>query len=105
MEPPGGIHHRRALHAGLAGPMLEVGAGNGLTFANYSPVVTDALAVAPEPYPRALARAAAAQARGCMRQPLISAALALHAHPDSPEGGAIQWPGRPCRPTRPGGRR
>jgi hypothetical protein len=46
--------------------MLEVGAGNGLTFANYSPVVTDALAVAPEPYPRALARTAAAQARGCM---------------------------------------
>jgi hypothetical protein len=60
MEPQGGIHHRRALHAGLAGPMLEVGAGNGFTFANYSPVVTDTLAVAPEPYPRALARAAAA---------------------------------------------
>jgi hypothetical protein len=44
---------------GLAGRVLEVGADNGLTFANYSPALTDVLAVAPEPYLHA-------QARGCM---------------------------------------
>jgi hypothetical protein len=56
--------------------VLEVGADNGLSFANYSPVLTDVHAVAPEPYLHALARVAA-QARDCMGQPLISAALAL----------------------------
>jgi hypothetical protein len=45
--------------------VLEVGADNGLTFANYSPALTDVLAVAPEPYLHALSRVAA-QARGCM---------------------------------------
>ena len=56
--------------------MLQVGADNGLSFANYSPALIDVLAVAPEPYLHALARVAA-QARDCMGQPLISAALAL----------------------------
>lgn len=73
--------------------MLEVGADNGLTFANYSPAVTDVLPVEPEPYLYVLARVAAVRALGCMGQPLISAAPALDARPIArrvaPSGGLV----------------
>jgi SAM-dependent methyltransferase len=62
MDAQGALEHRRALLAGLAGRVLEVGAGNGLNFAHYPPAVTEVLAVEPEPYLRGLAQAAAGQA-------------------------------------------
>jgi SAM-dependent methyltransferase len=45
MDAQGALEHRRALLAGLAGRVLEVGAGNGLNFAHYPPAVTELLAV------------------------------------------------------------
>jgi ubiquinone/menaquinone biosynthesis C-methylase UbiE len=62
MDAQGAVDHRRALLAGLAGRILEVGAGNGLNFAHYPPAVTEVLAVEPEPYLRGLAQVAAGQA-------------------------------------------
>lgn len=62
MDAQGAAEHRRVLLAGLAGRVLEVGAGNGLNFAHYPPTVTEVLAVEPEPYLRAVAQAAAGQA-------------------------------------------
>jgi hypothetical protein len=49
MDAQGAAEHRRALRAGLAGRVLEVGAGNGLNFPHYPPAVTEVLAVEPEP--------------------------------------------------------
>jgi ubiquinone/menaquinone biosynthesis C-methylase UbiE len=54
--------HRRRLLAGLAGQVLEVGAGNGLNFPHYPATVTEVLAIEPEPHLRQLALAAARQA-------------------------------------------
>jgi ubiquinone/menaquinone biosynthesis C-methylase UbiE len=54
--------HRQRLLAGLAGRVLEVGAGNGLNFPYYPATVTEVLAIEPEPYLRRLALAAAQQA-------------------------------------------
>jgi ubiquinone/menaquinone biosynthesis C-methylase UbiE len=51
----GGAAHRRKLLAGLAGEVLEVGAGSGVTFAHYPPAVRHVLAIEPEPNLRALA--------------------------------------------------
>ena len=62
MDAQGALEHRRALLAGLAGRVLEVGAGNGLNFAHYPPAVTELIAVEPEPYLRVLAETAAQQA-------------------------------------------
>jgi ubiquinone/menaquinone biosynthesis C-methylase UbiE len=62
MDAQGALEHRRVLLAGLAGRVLEVGAGNGLNFAHYPPAVTEVLAVEPEPYLRGLAQVAAGQA-------------------------------------------
>lgn len=50
---------RRELVAGLAGVVVEVGCGNGLTFAHYPPTVTRVVAVEPEPRLRAAAERAA----------------------------------------------
>jgi ubiquinone/menaquinone biosynthesis C-methylase UbiE len=61
IEPQAGPR-RRELLAGLAGSVLEVGAGNGLNFAHYPPTVTEVLAVEPEPFLRELAQAAADRA-------------------------------------------
>jgi len=55
-------YRRRAL-AGLAGSVIEVGAGNGLNFRHYPPEVTTVLAVEPAPYLRSVASQKAAQAR------------------------------------------
>jgi ubiquinone/menaquinone biosynthesis C-methylase UbiE len=62
MDAQGAVEHRRALLSGLAGRVLEVGAGNGLNFAHFPPAVTEVLAVEPEPYLRALAETAAQRA-------------------------------------------
>ncbi len=59
MDRAGGAEHRHALVAGLRGRVIEVGAGNGRTFAHYPPQVTEVVAVEPEPRLRAAALAAA----------------------------------------------
>lgn len=53
--------HRRALLAGLAGEVVEIGAGTGLNFGYYPPEVTRVVAVEPEPLLRAAATKAAAR--------------------------------------------
>jgi ubiquinone/menaquinone biosynthesis C-methylase UbiE len=59
---PSGDEHRREVLAGLAGRVIEVGAGNGLNFRHYPASVTAVVAVEPEPYLRARALEAAATA-------------------------------------------
>jgi ubiquinone/menaquinone biosynthesis C-methylase UbiE len=51
--------HRDRLLAGLAGEVVEVGAGNGLNFPHYPRTVNRVVAVEPEPDLRALAERAA----------------------------------------------
>ena len=53
---------RDELLAGVAGRVLEVGAGNGLNFRHYPPAVTEVVAVEPEPHLRTLAEEAAESA-------------------------------------------
>jgi ubiquinone/menaquinone biosynthesis C-methylase UbiE len=62
MEGAGVGAHRRELLAGLAGQVIEVGAGNGLNFGYYPATVTSVLAVEPEPHMRVLAAQRAQQA-------------------------------------------
>ena len=52
--------HRRELLEGLSGRVIEVGAGNGINFANYPTTVTEVVAVEPEAYLRNKATEAAA---------------------------------------------
>jgi SAM-dependent methyltransferase len=61
-EGLGVTDHRRELLEGLAGRVVEVGAGNGLNFARYPTDVTEVVAVEPEPYLRGLAARAAERA-------------------------------------------
>lgn len=58
-EAKGAAAHREEMLAGLAGRVVEVGAGNGLNFAHYPATVTEVVAVEPEAHLRKLARAAA----------------------------------------------
>jgi len=58
--------HRRELLAGLSGRVIEVGAGNGINFANYPREVTEVVAVEPEAY----LRETAAQAAGAAPVPV-----------------------------------
>jgi SAM-dependent methyltransferase len=53
---------RTQLLDGLAGSVLEVGAGNGLNFAHYPAAVTEVVAVEPEPHLREHAARAALEA-------------------------------------------
>ena len=62
MERAGYGERRDQLLAGLAGRVIEVGAGNGMNFAHYPPEVTRVVAVEPEPRLRVLAEAEAAKA-------------------------------------------
>ena len=55
LDRDGAAEHRRRLLAGLAGSVVEVGAGNGLNFAYYPPEVTAVLAVEPEGHLRKIA--------------------------------------------------
>ena len=59
LEAKGGGAHRDEALAGLAGRVIEVGAGTGLNFAHYPDSVTEVIAVEPEPYLRAKAEQAA----------------------------------------------
>jgi len=61
-ERKGGAERRRQLLAGLAGRVVEVGAGSGVSFAHYPSAVTELIAVEPEPRLRELARRAAESA-------------------------------------------
>jgi ubiquinone/menaquinone biosynthesis C-methylase UbiE len=58
-EERGQAELRRELLAGLAGGVVEVGAGNGLNFSQYPASVRLLVAVEPEPYLRARAAEAA----------------------------------------------
>jgi ubiquinone/menaquinone biosynthesis C-methylase UbiE len=62
VDAKGGAEHRRELLAGLAGRVLELGAGNGLNFPYYPASVTEVVAVEPEAYLRERAREAATPA-------------------------------------------
>ena len=62
MNRRGGAEHRRRLLAGLLGSVIEVGAGEGSSFALYPAAVTDVLAVEPDDYLRSLAEVQAASA-------------------------------------------
>lgn len=62
LDARGGVAHRRQLLAGLAGRVIEVGAGDGRNFAHYPSTVSDVIAVEPEPHLRERARAAADRA-------------------------------------------
>ena len=59
LEAGGIAGHREDLLAGLAGEVIDVGAGTGPSFGHYPAAVTQVLAVEPEPRLRALAAAAA----------------------------------------------
>lgn len=62
LERRGVAEHRRELLAGARGTVVEVGAGNGLTFAHYPPEVGGVTAVEPDDVMRAAAVRAAASA-------------------------------------------
>ncbi|MFE0702326.1 class I SAM-dependent methyltransferase [Streptomyces sp. NPDC058872] len=62
-EARGGVAALRAeLLTGLAGRVVEIGAGNGLNFAHYPAAVTEVVAVEPEPRLRRLAEEAGRRA-------------------------------------------
>jgi ubiquinone/menaquinone biosynthesis C-methylase UbiE len=61
-ESRGYAERRRQLLSGLAGRVVEVGAGNGLNFRHYPPEVRAVLAVEPEPYLQARAEVSARRA-------------------------------------------
>jgi ubiquinone/menaquinone biosynthesis C-methylase UbiE len=58
----GNADNRRELLSGLSGRVVEVGAGLGSNFLHYPEAVTEVIAVEPEPYLRAKAARAAAEA-------------------------------------------
>ena len=62
-ETRGTGEHRARMLDGVAGRVIEVGAGNGLNFGHYPPAVTEVVAVEPEDLLRATAARAAADAR------------------------------------------
>jgi ubiquinone/menaquinone biosynthesis C-methylase UbiE len=62
-EAKGLAEQRRAMLEGVAGSVVEIGAGNGLNFGHYPPAVTVVHAFEPDPYLRPLAIEAAAEAR------------------------------------------
>jgi len=79
-ERRGGAEHRQRLLVGLAGRVIEVGAGSGANFAHYPSTVSEVIAVEPERYLRERAQRQAAKAP-------ISITVA--------DGGADQLPGDP----------
>lgn len=59
LERSGAAEHRARLLSGIAGRVVEVGAGTGANFGHYPPAVTEVVAVEPEAHLRALAVQAA----------------------------------------------
>jgi ubiquinone/menaquinone biosynthesis C-methylase UbiE len=59
---PALAEHRQELVAGLAGRVVEIGAGTGASFRHYPAEVDEVVAVEPEPYLRGLAASAAREA-------------------------------------------
>jgi ubiquinone/menaquinone biosynthesis C-methylase UbiE len=55
LDDQGVVGHRKRLLDGLAGQVVEVGAGDGGNFAHYPAEVTSVVALEPEPYLRAKA--------------------------------------------------
>jgi ubiquinone/menaquinone biosynthesis C-methylase UbiE len=62
IEEKGNAEYRRENLAGVAGRVIELGAGTGLNFAHYPSEVTELVAAEPEPYMRERGEKAAAQA-------------------------------------------
>jgi ubiquinone/menaquinone biosynthesis C-methylase UbiE len=62
IDTRGAAAHRHRLLEGVAGHVLEIGAGTGISFGDYTAEVVDLVAVEPEPYLRARAEQAAAAA-------------------------------------------
>lgn len=62
IDERGAAEHRARLLGGLAGRVLEIGAGTGISFPDYPLTVSELIAVEPEPYLRARAEQAAAAA-------------------------------------------
>jgi ubiquinone/menaquinone biosynthesis C-methylase UbiE len=60
-EAKGLAEQRQSMLHGLAGSVVEIGAGNGLNFGHYSPAVTVVHAFEPDPYLRRVATEAAAE--------------------------------------------
>ena len=58
-EAKGAAEHRKRMLAGLAGRVIEVGAGTGLNFTHYPTTVTEVIAIEPEARLRAVAHTAA----------------------------------------------
>ncbi|MEU8225299.1 methyltransferase domain-containing protein [Kribbella sp. NPDC048915] len=63
LDQQGAAEHRRRLLAGVAGRVVEVGAGDGGNFAFYPAAVSAVIAVEPEPYLRRQAEVAARSAQ------------------------------------------
>lgn len=61
-ERAGTAEHRQELLQGLEGEVIELGAGNGLSFAHYPPAVRRVVAVEPDPFLRHKAELAATRA-------------------------------------------
>lgn len=61
-EKAGAAEHRTRMLGGLAGRVVEIGAGTGLNFRHYPAGVTEVVAVEPEPYLRAQVVEAAKEA-------------------------------------------
>ena len=61
-EDLGLAERRRSLLEGLAGRVLEIGAGTGTNLPHYPPAVTEVVAIEPEPYLRSRLTQAAAMA-------------------------------------------
>jgi SAM-dependent methyltransferase len=66
-ERRGATEHRKRLLDGLAGRVVEIGAGNGLNFPHYPAAVTEVVAIEPEPTLRAAATRAASDAAVAIR--------------------------------------
>ncbi len=66
-ERRGATEHRKRLLDGLAGRVVEIGAGNGLNFPHYPAAVTEVVAIEPEPTLRAAATRAASDAPVAIR--------------------------------------
>lgn len=61
-EQRGNAEHRRETLAGLAGRVIEIGAGTGLNFTRYPAAVSEVVATEPEEHLRAIAERAADEA-------------------------------------------